>query len=136
METVELFREYQVAVDEERIAYERYGRRVNLLGRGNPRTQAAADRHTCRERQRDKLAARILDDLADDGWTRVTDDPTTLSMRGITVLGAWINGTNTRIVCASSWDGRRWCSDGMPSPLVGWRLYAWQEWPLAPPLPD
>lgn len=87
-----------------------------------------------RERQFPKLATRILDDLADDSWTRVTDDPKR-PMRGICILGAWVNGTNTRVVCASCWDGQRWRSDGPPSELTGWRLYAWQEWPLAPPLP-
>lgn len=87
-----------------------------------------------RRRQYIRLASRILDDLTDDGWTRVTDDPKR-PMRGICVLGAWVNGTNTRIVCASSWDGRRWCSDGPPSTFEGWRLYAWMEWPLALPLP-
>lgn len=70
------------------------------------------------------------------GWTRVTDDPKTRSMRGIAVLGAWVNGTNARIVCASCWDGGKWRSDGPPSELIGWRLYAWMEWPLAPPLPS
>lgn len=89
-----------------------------------------------RVRQADKLRACILDDLVGDGWTWVTDDPKTRPMRGICVLGAWVNGTNARIVCASCWDGGKWRSDGPPSELTGWRLYAWQEWPLAPSLPS
>lgn len=147
METVELFREYQVAVDEERIAYERYERRVNLLGHGHPRTQAAADRHTCRERQRDELAANLDTDLVNDGWTFITDDLATLPP---------FSADERLVACHRRKDARikrviplirsqmvtgmgYWHYNVESHGKIGiehWIPYAWREWPTPPPLPE
>lgn len=136
MKTATLFRAYQKVESALQLNQAAQDFVEGLMGESSLVTNRMRELTARRARQRNKLAARILDDLADNGWTRVTDDPKTHPVRGITVLGAWVNGTNTRIVCASSWDGQRWCSDGPPSTFEGWRLYAWMEWPLAPPLPS
>ena len=54
---------------------------------------------------------------------------------GVAVLGAWTNGTEFHVT-PSVWDGHVWRDDdnGRFALNAEYRIYAWAEWPAAPPL--